>query len=71
MAFRLGTDWDLVFDLQREDGSSIRIDASEWTFVLLRHLDGSHELLLKTHALPELSARERPIQQLPSAFHVE
>ncbi len=40
-------------------GDRVPIDASEWTFVLLRYPDGAHEILLKGKGLPPLSDEER------------
>ena len=37
----------------------LSIDASRWTFVLLRYPDGDHEVLLKGTDLPSLSGDER------------
>jgi len=51
--------WDYHFALERGTGESVRLDAASWTFVLLRHPDGAHEILLKSSDLPPLSEDER------------
>ena len=45
-------DWDFTFQLSRSEGEFIDIDASRWTFVLLRYPDGLKEVLLKADHLP-------------------
>lgn len=41
-------DWDYKLELENPDGAKIRhVDASAWTFVLLRSPNGDHEILLK------------------------
>lgn len=51
-----------AWDYQMQLGSperSIRLDASTWTFVLLRYPGGGHEVLLRAANLPPLSDDER------------
>jgi hypothetical protein len=51
--------WDYRIVLLPDNGDPIELDASNWTFVLLRYPDGSHELLLKGRDLPALTESER------------
>ncbi len=51
-----------LWDYQLQLGPAERrtsIDASKWTFVLLRYPDGDHEVLLRARDLPPLSDEER------------
>lgn len=52
-------DWDYVFQLQRNEGEALQIDASDWTFLLLQYPDGSREILLKGDAASQISDDER------------
>src|SRR5947207_6424881 len=53
-------DWDYKFELQRNDTDEIlRLEASNWTFVLLRYPDGAHEILLTGTDVPPLKNDER------------
>ncbi len=52
-------EWDFTVHLLRENGSSIQLDASNWTFVLLRYPDAVHELLLRGTDLSTLNQDER------------
>jgi hypothetical protein len=52
-------EWNFEFTLQLERGGSIHVDASRWRFVLLRHADGSYEILLQGSSLPPMTDRER------------
>jgi hypothetical protein len=51
--------WDYVFQLQRDEGEALRIDASDWTFVLLQYPDRSREILLKGDVAAQISEDER------------
>jgi hypothetical protein len=53
--------WNYSFVFERENGHTLAINASQWRFVLLRHEDGMHELLLQdtTRALANLDQDER------------
>ena len=55
-AARQRKEWQYKLEL---GGDRLPIDASEWTFVLLRYPDGTHEVLLKGKDLPPLSPDER------------
>jgi hypothetical protein len=55
-AARQRKEWHYKLELGRE---RLPIDASGWTFVLLRYPDGAHEVLLKGRDLPPLSGDER------------
>jgi len=50
--------WDYQLKLGPPE-RSIHLDASKWTFVLLRYPDGGHEVLLRATNLPPLSDDER------------
>jgi hypothetical protein len=53
-------EWDYKLELESADGDElIRLDASDWTFVLLRYPDGAHEVLLKGKDLSLLTDDER------------
>jgi hypothetical protein len=53
-------EWDYKFQLESSDmGQPIHLDASEWTFVLLRYPDGAHEVLLSGKNLPVLNENQR------------
>lgn len=52
-------DWNYRVELQRAEGPAVSLDASSWSFVLLRYPDGTHEVLLKGNELPNLSRDER------------
>lgn len=52
-------EWDYTLELQTEDDGLVRLNASNWTFVLLRYPDGAHEVLLKGNDLPGLRDDER------------
>jgi hypothetical protein len=53
-------EWDYKVELTGEDGGpAMVIDASNWTFVLLRYPDGIREILLKGAGLPVLEDDER------------
>jgi hypothetical protein len=51
--------WDYILELENAEGGRVRLDASNWTFVLLRYPDGTHEILLKGSDLPALTEDER------------
>lgn len=51
--------WDYVFQLERYEGEALRIDATDWTFVLLQYPDRSQEILLKGDVASEMSEDER------------
>jgi hypothetical protein len=55
---RQAKSWNYQLQLDSAAPSSL-IDASKWTFVLLRHPDGAHEVLLRARDLPTLSDDER------------
>jgi hypothetical protein len=55
-AVRQRKEWQYKLELGRQ---RLPIDASGWTFVLLRYPDGAHEVLLKGKDLPPLSSDER------------
>jgi hypothetical protein len=50
--------WDYQLQLGPPERST-HLDASRWTFVLLRYPDGGHEVLLRATNLPALSDDER------------
>jgi hypothetical protein len=50
--------WDYQLQLGPAERST-HLDASKWTFVLLRYPDGGHEVLLRASDLPALSDDER------------
>ena len=53
-------EWDYKLLMQRSDGREpLRLDASGWGFVLLRHPDGSHEIVLQGDNLASLDDDER------------
>jgi hypothetical protein len=51
--------WNYMLELENTEGDLIRLNASEWTFVLLRHPDGAHEILLKGNDISHLREDER------------
>jgi len=51
--------WNYRFSLRRLDGSEVHVDASSWTFVLLRYPDKTCEVLLKAADLRELDDVQR------------
>ncbi len=51
--------WDYKLELPSGVGGGLHLDASGWTFVLLRYPDGVHEILLKGNNLPTLGDDER------------
>jgi hypothetical protein len=52
--------WDYKLELDAgENGRVIPLDASQWTFVLLRYPDGAHEILIRGKNLPSLKDDER------------
>jgi hypothetical protein len=55
-AARQPKEWHYKLEL---GGDKVPLDASAWTFVLLRYPDGAHEILLKGKGLPPLSDNER------------
>lgn len=55
-AARQRKEWQYKLEL---GGDRLTIDASRWTFVLLRYPDGAYEVLLKGRNLPSLSHDER------------
>jgi hypothetical protein len=55
-AARQPKNWHYKLEL---GGDKVPIDASTWTFVLLRYPDGVREILLKGRDLPPLSEEER------------
>jgi len=57
---RQSKDWNYKFELKSNLHSTvISLDASSWTFVLLRYPEGTHEILLKGSELPLLTPDER------------
>lgn len=58
-AARQPREWDLRFELAGESGKRRALDASSWTFVLLRYPDGAHEILLRTPDRPPLPEEQR------------
>jgi hypothetical protein len=52
-------EWNYQVELIGNNGNPIYLDASNWTFVLLRYPDATHEILLKGQNLPELEDDER------------
>lgn len=53
-------EWDYRVELNSDDPNRlIKIDASDWEFVLLRYPDGFREVLLYSGSLPPLSEDER------------
>lgn len=56
---RQSKDWDYKFTFENNQGDSIPLDASGWTFVLLRYPDVTHEVLLCGRNLPNLEEDER------------
>jgi hypothetical protein len=53
-------DWDYKLVMERSEGQEpLRLDTSEWGFVLLRYPDGSKEVLLQGNNLSTLADDER------------
>ncbi len=53
-------EWDYKFELTRESNKeTVAIDATHWTFVLLRYPDGLREVLLKGAGLSAITDDER------------
>jgi len=53
-------EWDYKIELIGDDGGvAIALDATSWTFVLLRYPAGTREILLKAAGLPVLTDDER------------
>jgi hypothetical protein len=47
--------WDLIFDFEMSDGNQIEIDASQWTYVLLKYADGMFTIIIKGQHLKQLN----------------
>jgi hypothetical protein len=58
-AARPPKEWDYTLELENTEGDLVRLNASRWTFVLLRYPDGAHEVLLKGNDLSHLRDDER------------
>jgi hypothetical protein len=58
-AARQPRDWDYRFQLRDDSGEGPMLDASNWTFVLLRYPDGAHEVLLHPPEPAPLSDDQR------------
>lgn len=59
-AARQPKDWDYRVDLYRDDrAENISVDASNWTFVLLKYPDGIREILMKASGLPDMNDDDR------------
>jgi hypothetical protein len=53
-------DWDFHLELSTtSNGIPMKVDASNWTFVLLEYPDGIREILLRAPDLPKLTQNER------------
>ncbi|HSS98975.1 MAG TPA: hypothetical protein VLK33_18195, partial [Terriglobales bacterium] len=53
-------DWDYRVEIGvGQGGEPTELDASKWTFVLLKYPDGTHEVLLKGNGALSLSDEER------------
>jgi hypothetical protein len=51
--------WNYQFDIVREVGQVVRIDARKWKYVLLRYPNGSCEIVLIGDAIESLSKSDR------------
>jgi hypothetical protein len=52
--------WDFHFTFDRDSKlGAVALDASQWTFVLLRHQDGTREVVLAAPGLPVLTDDQR------------
>jgi hypothetical protein len=59
-AARRPKEWDYKLLMERPDGRDpVQLDASHWSFVLLRYLNGEQELLLQGDNLASLDDDER------------
>jgi hypothetical protein len=57
---RTPKDWNYKFELRPVLGDeSVKLDASGWTFVLLKYPDGSREILLHGSGIPALDSDQR------------
>jgi hypothetical protein len=55
-------DWNYTFEIEVDRGGTRKhLNASAWTFVLLRHPNGLREILLKAERLPKLSSEQRQL----------
>jgi hypothetical protein len=61
-------EWDLRFELQQEPGPPLAIDASDWTYVLLRYPDGRYEVVL--HGT-NISSLDRDARDQAAAITIE
>ena len=53
-------DWDYRVEVRvGQDRRPIELDASKWTFVLLKYPDGTHEVLLQGNSAMNLTDEER------------
>lgn len=52
-------EWDYILELENDEDDLVRLNASDWTFVLLRYPDGAYEVLLKGSDLSHLRDVER------------
>jgi hypothetical protein len=50
--------WEYKFELAAGNGKRLKIDASEWRFVLLRYPDSQHEIVLEGKDAPDLNDDE-------------
>jgi hypothetical protein len=56
-------EWDFIFDFTDVNGQEVRIDASEWEYVLLQYEDGLFSIIIKDSLLSQLDQ----IDQLTAA----
>lgn len=52
-------EWTPVFEIQDDEGDAVEVDASEWTFVLVRYPDGSTEAMVEAANLGHVSPERR------------
>jgi hypothetical protein len=58
-AARQPKDWNYQFQLDASSGKTVPVDASQWSFVLLQHPDGSLEILLQGAEALKLDTGDR------------
>jgi hypothetical protein len=56
---RCRKDWNYTFEMEGDGGARKHLNASTWTFVLLRHPNGLREILLKAERLPVSGSEQR------------
>jgi hypothetical protein len=54
-----GKEWNLLFDLETDEGEIVEVDASRWEYTLLEYEDGMFEIIIKALDLPLLDESDK------------